>query len=158
MKGVSSSAPADPKGEGNFVPYSRWPASDPDTDHPGYARDQYGWTKVPVKPDIPKKKKKDPLDDDDDDLNSPFNSSHSKMRSSFPLNLKAPIFNNTVEEWSQFQHKCNLYRAQMEVNGQTRIAGLNVLGSLTGISWQLCDDLTDDPKTLVASGLSLIHI
>ena len=138
---MSSSAPAEDYDEAkpptsaerpDYVPYKTWPVNE---EHPGYIRGPDAWFKD-------HKYWEGPHDARSEHGHGTPNAD-SRRNASFKgytqLNLKIPIFNNTVEDWPQFLNKCNLYKAQMELNGQSQLAGMNVLSNLQGISWQLCD-------------------
>ena len=71
---------------------------------------------------------------------------HYDYDSSFQI--KAPTFDNTVKGFPTFKNKCNLYFAKMSLKRQTQYTGLQLLSSLTGTAWKLCEDLATDASYL----------
>ena len=65
-----------------------------------------------------------------------------------PHKIKIPTFGNKVEEWNSLKNKCVLYKTQMSMNGHEHLAGINILSSLTGTAWQLCEHFLEDVNLL----------
>ena len=65
-----------------------------------------------------------------------------------PHKIKIPTFGNKVEEWNSFKNKCLLYKTQMGMSGHEHLAGINILSSLTGTAWQMCEHFLEDANLL----------
>ena len=66
--------------------------------------------------------------------------------------IEVPTFDNTVAGFKEFKKRCNLYRARMKIEQREKQVALAILGQLTGLAWQACEELADKPEELDQDG------
>ena len=68
------------------------------------------------------------------------------------LHMNIPTFDNTVSSYLEFRKRAMLFQARMRLEGRDKVkqTALLLLGQLTGIAWETCESLADDPAALEA--------
>ena len=59
-----------------------------------------------------------------------------------------PTFDNKPENYAEFRTRCMLYRSRMRLDKKEDQVALMILGQLTGVSWQACEHLAEQPDLL----------
>ena len=62
--------------------------------------------------------------------------------------VHVPVFDNTIAGYDELRKRARLFQARMKLEGKPKQSALLLLGSLTGIAWDTCESLSDDPKAL----------
>ena len=64
--------------------------------------------------------------------------------------LDVPSFDNNTGSYSEFRKRAMLFKARMRLEGKQKQAAILLLGQLSGMAWDVCEHLAENPDSLEA--------